>query len=172
MKSRSLLFAKVHDKELYVYKGWNPKWKFRTQRRPITMWYVWPANAQTCLRIRAVWSETLLALIFYECLSYWPNIIWSRKLKRWLHIGLVAFTPHWWRQSYDTATARGRVNISCCKITSNPVWHNWGNKTALHFLQTAKGALWLGGRVLDLRPRSCGSKLALCPRSLLSTWST
>ena len=120
------------------------------------MWYVWPANAQTCLRIRAVWSETLLALIFYECLSYWPNIIWSRKLKRWLH-RLVAFTPHWWRQSYDTATARGRVNISCCKkenekkkkkqkkkhaaneITSNPVWHNWGNKTALHFLQTAKG---------------------------------
>ena len=154
------------------------------------MWYVWPANAQTCLGIRAVWSETLLALIFYECLSYWPNIIWSRKLKRWLH-RLVAFTPHWWRQSYDTATARGRgrVNISCCKkenekkkkkkkkhaaneITSNPVWHNWGNKTALHFLQTAKGAQWLGGRVLDLRPRSCGSKLALCPRSLLSTWST
>ena len=109
------------------------------------------------------------------------NILWvfklltkhhlERKLKRWLH-RLVAFTPHWWRQSYDTATARGRVNISCCKITSNPVWHNWGNKTALHFLQTAKGAQWLGGRVLDLRPRSCGSKLALCPRSLLSTWST
>ena len=95
-------------------EGWNPKWKFRTQRRPITMWYVWPANAQTCLRIGAVWSETLLALIFYECLSYWPNIIWSRKLKRWLH-RLVAFTPHWWRQSYDTATARVRVNISCCK---------------------------------------------------------
>ena len=130
----------------------------------------------------AVWSETLLALIFYECLSYWPNIIWSCKLKRWLH-RLVAFTPHWWRQSYDTATARGRVNISCCKkenekknaaneITRDPVWHNWGNKTALHFLQTAKGTQWLGCRVLDLRPRRCGSKLALCPRSLLSTWST
>ena len=38
----------------------------------------------------------------------------------------------------------------------------WGNKTSLHFLQTAKGAQWLGGRMLDLRPRSCRSKLALC----------
>ena len=50
----------------------------------------------------------------------------------------------------------------------NFIRHNWVNKTTLHFLQTAGGgggAQWLGGRVLDLRPRSCGSKLALCPRA-------
>ena len=41
----------------------------------------------------------------------------------------------------------------------------WGNKTSLHFLQTAKGAQWYSGRELDLRRRSCGSKLALCPRA-------
>ena len=33
-----------------------------------TMWYMWPAKAQTSLRIRAVWSEPLLVTrIFYEC---------------------------------------------------------------------------------------------------------
>ena len=32
-----------------------------------TMWYVWPANAQTSLRIRAVWPEPLLVTwIFYD----------------------------------------------------------------------------------------------------------
>ena len=32
-----------------------------------TMWYVWPAKAQTSMRIRAVWSEPLLvAWIFNE----------------------------------------------------------------------------------------------------------
>ena len=39
----------------------------RNMRFP-TMWYVWPAKAQTSLCISAVWSEPLLvACIFYEC---------------------------------------------------------------------------------------------------------
>ena len=45
-----------------------------------TMWYVRPAKAQTCLRIRAVWSEPwLVAWIFYEC--YWSNIMSLRLSK-------------------------------------------------------------------------------------------
>ena len=43
-----------------------------------TMWYVRPANAQTSLCIRAIWSEPLLvARIFYKS--------WVSKVKRRLH---------------------------------------------------------------------------------------
>ena len=46
----------------------EPSQKVQTNNNVVD---VWPAKTQTCLRIRADWSETLLeALILYECLSY------------------------------------------------------------------------------------------------------
>ena len=51
-----------------------------------TMWYVWPAKAQTSLRIHAVWSKPLLvAWIFYDCwATKWTSFGFS-KLNRRLH---------------------------------------------------------------------------------------
>ena len=48
------------------------------------MWYVRPAKAQTSLRIRADLLEPLLVAWIFWLLGYWPNIIWSFKLKSWL----------------------------------------------------------------------------------------
>ena len=53
-----------------------------------TMWYVRPAKAQTSLRIRAVWSESLLhvvAWLFYDCYATDWTYFGVSKLKRRLH---------------------------------------------------------------------------------------
>ena len=58
-----------------------------------TMWYVRPAKAQTSLRIRAVWSESLLvAWIFYECKANDWTAFGVSKLKRRLHRLLWVYT--------------------------------------------------------------------------------
>ena len=54
----------LHDEEICVSDMCHD---FNSRRFPTT-WYVQPAKAQTSLRIRAVWSEPLLAgWIFYDC---------------------------------------------------------------------------------------------------------
>ena len=54
----------------------NSWWLSRNMRFP-TMWYVWPATAQTSLCIRAVWSEPLLvAWMFYDCCT--TDCIWAK----------------------------------------------------------------------------------------------
>ena len=76
----------------------------RDMRFP-TMWYVWPAKAQTSLRIRAVWSEPLLvAWIFYDCLATDWTSFGVSKLNRRLH-RLV------WVYSCQNPTL---LEITCC----------------------------------------------------------
>ena len=54
--------------------------------RFLTMWYVRPAKPQISLRIRAVWSESLLvAWIFYECWATYRTSFGDSKLKGRLH---------------------------------------------------------------------------------------
>ena len=58
-----------------------------------TMWYVRPAKPQVSLRIRAVWSESLLvAWVFFDCeATDWTSYGVS-KLKRRLHRLVWAYT--------------------------------------------------------------------------------
>ena len=51
-----------------------------------TLWHVWPAKAQTSLRICTVWSEPLLvAWIFYECKPTDWTAFGVSQFKRRLH---------------------------------------------------------------------------------------
>ena len=62
------------------------RWLFSHDRRFSTMWYVRPAKPQISLRIRAVWSEPLLASwIFYGCWATDWRSFGVFKLKRRLH---------------------------------------------------------------------------------------
>ena len=67
-----------------------------------TMWYVRSANAQTSLRICAVWSESLLvAWIFYKYQATDRTLLGVSKLKRRLHRLVWVYTcknlPHCWK---------------------------------------------------------------------------
>ena len=64
----------------------------RDMRFP-TMWYVWPAKAQTSLRIRADWSEPLLvAWIFHEYQATDQTAFGVSKLKRRLYKLIWVYT--------------------------------------------------------------------------------
>ena len=65
------------------YPLYNTSYKISQCMRFPTMWYVRPANAQTSLRIRAVWSEPLLvAWLFYDCKATDWTPFGVSKLKR------------------------------------------------------------------------------------------
>ena len=58
-----------------------------------TMWYVRPAKPQISLRIRAVWSESLLvAWVFYDCKTTDWTPFGVYKLKRRLHMLVWVYT--------------------------------------------------------------------------------
>ena len=94
-----------------------------------TLWYVWPAKAQTSLRIRADWSEPLLvAWIFYDC----------KATDRTKFIEFLSLTgAHMWKVTLLEITCRGTIIIWKWEwvwpvnalITDQPIKEHWQKDT-------------------------------------------